>query len=390
MKKVLFLAAAALSAASAYAQKSNVNAAENALILQQFDKAKESIDEAMQNEKTKDFAKTYIVASEVYLQLANKGIDSLGLEKSKQFIEKAMELDKTGDAKGKGVGKFTKDINKKLVRLGELAENHAIQAYNAKNYNESKNGFLFELWAHAFAPDYNELADSSIIINVGLTSMQAEDWKTGAEYFSKAGQLRVGEAMSFLRAKYCYEQLKDSANVEKTLKAGFEAYPRVTDMINTLINYYLSAQKNDEALVYLNSAIAKDPNNAQYYFARGCLKEKINIDEAIADYKTAIEKDANSFGAIYNLGIVYYNQALLKKQDASNERDNDKYNAKMKDANDTFRLAIPYFERAANVAPDKANKREVLNNLKSTYYTIGEYGKNQEVQAQIDQLDAQQ
>ncbi|MDD7726113.1 MAG: tetratricopeptide repeat protein, partial [Bacteroidales bacterium] len=210
------------------------------------------------------------------------------------------------------------------------------------------------------------------------------------DYFLKAGRLRVGDAMSYLRAKYCYEQLNDNDKVEAILKEGFEAYPHVTDMINTLINYYIQAQKNDEALVYLNSAIEKDPANAQYFFARGCLKEKSNVKEAIADYQKSIELNPQLYGATYNIGVVYYNEALNKKTEASGIRDNNAYNAMINESNEILKKAVPYFIKAAELAPDKTQKREVLANLQRTYYTLQEYTKSQEVKAQIDELDAAQ
>ncbi len=388
MKKILFVAAAALTAASASAQKANVSAAENAIILQQYDKAKESIDQALENEKTKDYAMTYIVAADVYTHLLNS--DANNLKKAKEFMLEAERLNKVGNANGKGIGKFTKDLVKAYQKLVVTSEQEAANAYNAKNYAASRDAFIFDIWAGSQLPDHQDIADSSIIINVGLASMQAEDWNTGAEYFLKAGRMKVGGAMSFIRAKYCYEQLNDSANIEKSLKEGFEAYPEVTDMINTLINYYIQAQKNDEALVYLNDAIKRDPNNAQYFFARGCLKERTDTKAAIADYQKAIEISPENFGATYNLGVVYYNEALQKKTAASGERDNIKYNAMINESNETFKKAVPYFIKAAEIAPDKTQKREVLSNLQRTYYTIQEYTKSQEVKSQIDELDAQQ
>ncbi len=388
MKKILFVAAAALTAASAYAQKANVSAAENAIILQQYDKAKESIDQALENEKTKDYAKTYIVAADVYTRLLGSDINNL--KKAKEFMLEAERLNKEGNAKGKAIGKFSKDLVQAYQKLVQISEQEAANAYNAKNYAASRDAFIFDIWAGSQLPDHQELADSSIIINVGLASMQAEDWNTGAEYFLKAGRMKVGGAMSFIRAKYCYEQLNDSVNIEKSLKEGFETYPEVTDMINTLINYYIQAQKNEEALVYLNDAIKRDPTNAQYFFARGCLKERSDSKAAIADYQKAIEISPENFGATYNLGVVYYNEALQKKTAASGERDNVKYNAMINESNETFKKAVPYFIKAAEIAPDKAQKREVLSNLQRTYYTIQEYTKSQEVKSQIDELDAQQ
>lgn len=388
MKRILIIAAAALATMQAYGQKANVNAAENAMILQQYDKAKESIDEALANEKTKDYAKTYIVAAKVYAHAIAS--DVANAAKAKEFIKEAQRLNEQGDNKGKGIGKFTKDLEKAYSEVATAAEVVAGTAYNEKNFNASKEAFIFDLWVSSQKANYDELADSLIITNVGIASMQAEDWETGSEYFLKAGRLKIGGPMSYLRAKYCFEQLGDSVNIEKTLKEGFEAYPAETDMINTLINYYIQAGKNEEALVYLNNAIERDPNSAQYYFARGCLKERSDVEAAKADYVKAISLDPSNFGATYNIAVVYYNDALNLKTAASGELDNVKYNAMMQESNGLLEKAVPYFKKAAEIAPDYTQKREVLTNLQRTYYTLQMYTESQQVKAQIDQLDDEQ
>lgn len=108
------------------------------------------------------------------------------------------------------------------------------------------------------------------------------------------------------------------------------------------------------------------------------------------DYETALKLDPKSFGASYNMGILFYNQALVKKQEASGERDNAKYNAMIQASNDLFGKAVPFFEMAASNAPDNKNKREVLENLRRTYYTLANYDKSKEVKDQIDAIDAGQ
>ena len=61
--------------------------------------------------------------------------------------------------------------------------------------------------------------------------------------------------------------------------------------------------------------------------------ERSDSKEAIADYQRAIEISPENFGATYNLGVVYYNEALQKKTAASGERDNVKYNAMINESN---------------------------------------------------------
>jgi tetratricopeptide (TPR) repeat protein len=158
--------------------------------------------------------------------------------------------------------------------------------------------------------------------------------------------------------------------MEKTLKYGFQKYPESKDVLTTLIQYYLSAQRSSEALVYLNQAIEKDPTNVQYYFARGCLNEKIDVEKAIEDYNIALEKDPKFFNALYNLGVVYYNKGIEIMNVASGERDNKKYDALVKQANDQFMKSAPYLERAVEATDSKENKKYSLDALKSIYYRL--------------------
>ena len=388
MKKVLFLAGAALLSLSVSAQNSKIKQAENMLILKQWDEAKKSIDEALQHEKTKDEPMTYVTAADVYISLAANGNCDDCLAKSLEFYNKAIELDAIGGPKGKKVGKYAKKIQQAKKELVAKAGEAAAAAYSNKDYKKSLECFLAQ---DSLSGDK---LDTVLFTNIGITAMQAEMFSVGAEYFLKAARLMKTNAnasvddgvLAYRRAKYCYDQLKDSANVEKSIKEGFEAYPQSSDIVTELINYYLQAQKNNEALVYLNDAISKDPNNAQYFFARGCLNEKNSFEAAEADYKTAIGLNGELFNAYYNLAVLYYNKSLEIKTNASAERDMAKYNAMMAESKEVMAKAAPYFEKAADYATTKELKYDVLSNLQKTYYNIGEYNKSSEVKARIDAL----
>ena len=370
MKRVIFMVALALGAYGVtYAQKAKVTRAKNSVIINQFDDAKKNMDEALADPKSAEDPETFITAAYVYGKLAAAGKDNDGITKAKQFLEKANQLDK----EAKKPGKFEKKILKAMPELSQDAENFAIKCFNEKNYAGSRDAFKTAIWAHQNQENpngYNELADSSWILNVGLASMQAEDWNTGAEYFLKAGNLGVDGQMSFLRANYCYEQLKDSANIEKTLKTGFVKYPGSKDIVNSLINYYLKAGKNAEALEYLNDALAKDPKNAQYHFAKGCLNEKLEPEQAIRDYKQAVSLDPKMFYPTFNLGIVYYNQSMAKRNESSSTRDRAKAKEYEIESKNIMENAVKYMEKAMAIADTEDNRELAKNNLRTCYNSL--------------------
>lgn len=400
MKKIVLLAAICFTTAS-YAQTAKVTSADNMLLLQKYDEAKANIDEALANEKSNTKPKTFIVAASVYSKLAAEGKDSEGVNKAKTYIEKAIELDQKGDAKGKGIGKSQKDINNALqTTFFQNAVNAGIRGFDEQNYKLAKTSFATALWAKqtAMGDAYKAVDDSTIIYNTAIAALQDEDWKMGVEYFEKSVEVDYEGPMSVLRANYCLQQLGDSASMESLLHKGFEKYPNSKDILTTLIQFYLSAQRNEEALVYLNQAITKDPENAQFYFARGCLNEKINKDDAIADYNTALSKNPNLFNALYNLGVVYYNMGVDLVAEANDlygtrERDAAKKAAINKEADAKTKLSVEMFKKALDPmlkAVDNAdnvdNKRNTLDTIKTIYYRLGEYEKSQEYADKIKAL----
>lgn len=378
MKKVVLIAAAALAVGAAQAQKPKVSSAETMLTLQRFDDAKSNIDEALANEKTSTWPNTYIVASKVYAKLDAQNKAEGGLQQAKEYILKAKELDQKGDAKGKGIGKYAKDINKAYNDIANEAVNVGINSFNTKNYANAKYAFSTVIWAHKEAQGeaYQAINDTVFILNTALAALQEGDFAYAAPYFEQCAEAKYDGPMSIRRAAYCYGQINDSINQERTLQFGFQTFPEDKDVLTELIQFYLTAGQNDKALNYLNTAIAEDPTNALFYYARGCLNEKINMEDAIADYLKAIELKSDLFNAIYNLAVVYYNKGIDTVNKASGERDQAKYDVLMAESNADFAASAPYFEKAAECTDNVEHKKLVYEQLKAIYYRLHNDEKN--------------
>ena len=72
---------------------------------------------------------------------------------------------------------------------------------------------------------------------------------------------------------YEYEQAKDTVNIEKTLEEGMTLFPDSSYFLNSLINLYIYTGRNDQALQLLSTAISKNANSAQLYYAKGSVYE---------------------------------------------------------------------------------------------------------------------
>ncbi len=375
MKKTLLVVATALISTIAVAQKAKVSTAETSFMLQKFDDAKQNIDEALASEKSNTWPKTYTMAADIYGAMAAQGVLADGIDQAKAFIEKAIELDAVGEA-GKNIGKYQKDINRSLERFANNSANAGVNCFNNNNYKGAKECFANVIWANSHQENYAEVNDSVFILNTALAAMQEEDWAYAATYFDKCVDVDYDGTLSCLRAHYCYQQLSDTASMEKILKKGFEKYPDNKDILANLIQHYLTTGQNEAALTYLNEAIAKDDSNALFYYARGCLNEKVEIEAAIKDYEKAIELDEKLFNALYNIAVVYFNQGIEVVNEASGERDNTKYQQLQNEAKELFGKSAPYFERAAECADTDDNRKYVYEQLKTIYYRLGDYTKS--------------
>ena len=82
-------------------------------------------------------------------------------------------------------------------------------------------------------------------------------------------------------------------------------------LINTEINLYIQLGRTSELIGKLGEAIEIDPENDLLYFNRGTIYDQEgDMDNAIKDYKAAIDINPSSFGTNYNLGALYFNTAI--------------------------------------------------------------------------------
>ncbi len=90
-------------------------------------------------------------------------------------------------------------------------------------------------------------------------------------------------------------------------------------------------------------------------------------DKAVATYEKALALDANNSEALYNMGALYYNEAVeIRKpvdfMDIATYRKEGK--AVEQKACAQFAKAQPYFERAASAKPDDELVKESLSNIR--------------------------
>ncbi len=322
MKKIFLLFLCLMTTGMLIAQKKVVRIAEKELNKGNIKTAWDTLQSALQHEETKGDANTWFLRG-LILQSMAKSTDSTvrnlvdsPVKQAYESYEKALQIDV----------KMRNKVNLQLNDLYIAAVMAGSEAFEKKNYAKALDMFELALQIET-APIFKNIVDTSMYYNSGLAALNAKNYDKAIEYFQKAAQYGYNGGVTYSLLRTAYAEKGDSAAALRTLQEGFEKYPNDLNMIVDLVNYYIVAQKVEDALKYLSIAKEKEPNNSSFYFAEGTLYEKLNdFDKAEAAYRKATEIDPQSFNAWYNLGVLYYNKAVKVFDEASNEKDDAKYN----------------------------------------------------------------
>jgi tetratricopeptide (TPR) repeat protein len=125
---------------------------------------------------------------------------------------------------------------------------------------------------------------------------------------------------------------------------------------------------------------------AQIYSKQYDVNRKVGdhfLEKAKTLYNEVLGLDSNNFSANYNLGILYYNQAV----NIINEMDYDVDIFELGNTQDQtlvlFKKSLPYMQKAYNLDP---SKRETLIGLAGIYYSLNEDEKSKAFKALADQM----
>jgi tetratricopeptide (TPR) repeat protein len=367
MKKYLLLLFVFCISIGALAQKGKVTIALNFLDQNALDKAKEALEPALTNEKSKDWAKTFYAKGRICqasYQSDNPKFKTLytnPLEQAYEAYEKAMALDP------KGGTKKLLSLNSTYLALANDFINQGIQKYEVKDYEGALKSFDLNIKI-ATSDIYLGAIDTAVYFNAALAALNGKMYDKSIPYFQKCIDMKYKGVLPYLLMHQAYIAMKDMANAEGILKKVFEIYPDNQEVLLQLVDFYLRNDKMQEAFSYINLAKSKDPNNFSLYWAEGVLfMRQEKYDDAIADMLKSIELKSDHYDTQFNLGVCYYNKAVQMFQKANDIMDVAKYNAAVTEANVVFASAIPYFEKAHSLKPDEI---DALKNLKELYYRL--------------------
>src|SRR5665648_677274 len=380
MKRTTILFVLLFAVTCVFAQKGKVTSALSYKEAGNLDKAVEAIEETIDPNNPKSdnsisWPRTWEVRGEIYqavFQSKDENYKKLSNDPLTVAFEsyiKALELD-------------DKDRNSNSVKIkltlliGDLT-NQAVAAFNEENFEKAMLSF-----EHIMAIEETPV----IIFNAGLAAYNAQKYDKAIEYYREAAKYKYNGAKTYSLIASSYFQKQDTIGALQVLQEGLKEYSDNGALMVEVINVYLNANKVDDAMKYLDMAIAQDPENSSYYFARGTLYDKLQkTDEATNSYLKAIEFKDDYFDAYYNLGALYYNKGV-KQVDVANavpSNQPEKYEVEKEKADLEFEKAIPYMEKAHEINP---TDKFTLESLKTLYYRLKMLDKHAEILEKMKNL----
>lgn len=405
MKRVLIMLAVVLMGTCCFAQKKNVSTAKNKAMAADnpdFVGAREAINAALQDETTKDLADTWYVAGLI-------GYKECEYLTQQSYLTGKVDDQKKGEAVVESYNYFLKADNIAMTPVLDKKGNEKVDTKTHKNIQQNMLDYYlgqelvkYGIWLndqrdfagayevfkmHTDIPNLPMMQDDKLqakmprdtiyeqyVYYSGLFATQAGMHKEAIEIFEslKDGNYEPITSNQFLYQEYV--ELNDTVNFIRVLKDATERFPGEPWFLQNLINFYIFSNQEQEAVEYLNKAIEREPNVAQYYHIRGNLNESLgNYDAALADFDNALNIDPTLADAMAGKGRVYYNQAVKMNEAAAYINDNNEYQQALKAMDEVFAKSLPYFEKAHEMEPDNRNYMTTLKQLYYRFHNDTEY-----------------
>ncbi len=355
--------------------------------------ARDNIDKAIENEKTSGKSKTWNYRGDTYKEYLNVPQDKIEMtymEAGKIAVESyntAIKLDdsKRGDYKG--------PAQSGKAAVYPMMFNQGIAFINDGNFDGAMEAFDIVLLINP--------TDSNASLNAGLAAERKPDMDRAIQYYGQMiYQQGVKDPYPYVRVAAYYtdkeeydkglELIQKGLPVAKKqmlsaqkkyggMPAGAEKEKYKTEVVDkwtggvkdlqtTEFNIYLKADRLDEAMANLQSAIETDPENDGNYSRLGQLYDQNgDTENAMKYYGMAIEKNPDNLDANYNIGAFYFNRGAEKIQ-ATRDMDLKTYQSEGKamedEAVEDLKKAKPYFEKVEELQPGVAKPQlDTINNI---------------------------
>lgn len=359
-------------------------------------KAKQNIDAAIEIIKTKQAAndpkatvddktlsKAYHYKALIYTALTEARLDNNAAEGAIEAVGNSIKYDQ------KGVYKL--EDKRCLDILYGGVYNQGVADFKAKNYDASFSNFekaiaLSDLMNKSMGAS---AMDTSAIVMAAYSAQNGNKIDNAVKYYQIGLKNQFKEEGIYKNLSEIYLSQGKQAEAGEVMNVGKKVFPNSNAFLIGEINYLLKEGKKQEALNKMEDAARLYPDNASLFVVLASTYEGMKTPDtdkkAIENYKKAIELDPTYFDATYNIAAYYYNKGadIINEANKLSLKEETKYNALKKEAENMFNAALPYFEKALTINPQDVG---TLTALKGIHASLNNIPKSNEYKKMLDSL----
>lgn len=429
MKKIILVATFVCFCVAGWAQKQNIESANNYLRDGDYSHALEYIQMALKDPSTKDKPKTWEMQGDIYMQMNQdtaylsknmpRSIGDIPYRKALKSYMKTVDLDPSYEKE---------TINTKLIACAFTGYMIGQAAYRMKGYDTAYDVLKDVIDIHEIQ-DGKRFASNKKFDTVATEAQRlrafaaynANNYDDAAKLFMILKDNPIARDPNIYLALidiYGFRKKNETA-LKSILDEAQQLYPNDKDIRIQVLNSYITSGDQDQLIKKLQEAVDKDPNNAdlQINLAKGYagmafpkddkgkdLTKPGNYDELVKKsenaYLAALKGKPDNIESNFGLGVLYYNEAVyINKQmndipgnNASEQKQIDELKAKR---DEMFAKAVPYFEKTYNTLEPKAAKlsnedldtyASTLRVLKEIYFRQNKADKSDEMKKKLEAL----
>lgn len=407
--KHLLLASAVLITGSTFAQKDEIKAAEKALKNGNAAEAKtllQTAESLLANASDSEKSLYFFVKAKTCLDLSNKNVE----ETQNQIAASKAYSELISLEKASGKSKYTEEAAKAVAEIKNKMINTAVAKADLKDYKSAANILhsMYEL----------DNSETEKLFYAANYAINAKEFDNALAYYAVLKTKNyTGEATSYYAKSIVSEQedffgSNDQAKTDRDAKVKMKLYTNPRDektpsrvgemyknialiLVNqgktaeaktaiadarktnpddsalamTEANLYLETKDFETYKKMVTSILDKNPTDAVLVYNLGVITSKNDPQAAIGYYKKALQIDPNYLDANINIAITILDtdKDLREKRNklGTSAEDNKKYDVYKKQIDDIYKSAIPYLEKAVQLAPENIDAAKTLQNVYS-------------------------
>jgi tetratricopeptide (TPR) repeat protein len=332
-----------------------------------YKRAQEAITLAEKNVTTSNDARTYylkaFVNKELFLSASTPTDRQAYRAVLLTSLERCRQLDHDGTFK-----QATRELED-FVLAGIF--NEASDLYNSQQFKACIDPFM--QYCRITSKEDDHWLDAHYFI--GTSYYELQQWDSAAHYLEFVKAKNYDEPMVYVDLTYLYHSQQNQTLALQTIEEGVSRYPGFYDLEVAQLNVLVSAHRYDTLERVLTSFLGKNPDHVEALMMAGTVYERKRPKgemssyflKAESVYKHVIELEPKHVDANYNLGVLYYNEAvdIVNKNDI--DTDMDELTKILEKSTELFEKALPYLLTIYET--EKGNMR-LLQALQAIYYNL--------------------